>query len=36
MADAYFPLGNVEYLDLKENIEKLVKYGKIYEVISME
>ena len=36
MVDAYFPSGNMEHLDLKENIEKLVKSGKTYEVISKE
>ena len=36
MVDAYFPSGNMGHLDLKENIEKLVKSGKTYEVISNE
>ena len=36
MVDAYFPSGNMEHLDLKENIEKLIKSGKTYEVISKE
>ena len=36
MVDAYFPSCNMEHLDLKENIEKLVKSGKTYEVISKE
>ena len=36
MVDAYFPSGNMEHLDLKENIEKLVKSGKTYEVIFKE
>ena len=36
MVDAYFPSGDTEHLDLKENIEKLVKSGKVYEVISKE
>ena len=36
MVNAYFPSGNMKRLDLKENIEKLVKPGKAYEVISKE
>ena len=36
MVNAQFPSGNMERLDLKENIEYLVKYGKTYEVISKE
>ena len=36
MVDAYFPSDNMKHLDLKENIEELVKSGKTYEVIFKE
>ena len=36
MVNVYFPSGNMERLDFKENIEKLVKSGKTYEVIPKE
>ena len=36
MVHAFFPSGNMERWDLKENIQKFVKSGKIYEVISKE
>ena len=36
MVNAYSLSSNMERLDLKENIEKLVKSDKIYEVISKE
>ena len=32
----YFASGNMKRLDLKENIEKLIKSGKTYEVTSKE
>ena len=36
IVNAYFPSGNMERLDLKENIDKLVTSGKTYEIISKE
>ena len=36
MVHADFPSGNMEGLDLQENIEKFVKSGKTYEVIYMK
>ena len=36
MVNAYSLSSNMERLDLKENIEKLVKSDKTYEVISKE
>ena len=36
MVNDYFASGNMKRLDLKENIEKLVKSGKTYKVTSKE
>ena len=36
IVNAYFPSGNMERLDLKENIETLVTSEKTYEIISKE
>ena len=36
MVNGYFLSGNMESLDLKENIEELAKSGKTYKTISNE